>query len=166
MSIQNTDFTTIIQYGRRYCDPPVKSRPGCRAIIVKEGKILLSYETNTKVYMSPGGGLEKGETLEECCTRELQEEAGYIVNPVKRFVTINEYFDDTLYINNYFICEITGTCQSSLTEIEIAHGITPVWVDINDALKIFGKYESKRDDIASLYLREFTVINKYLESEI
>ena len=152
----------LTQYGRIYSDPPLKTRPGARALIIKEGKILLSYETNTNVYMTPGGGLEKGESLEECCIRELREEAGYEVIPQKHFVVFNEYWLETLYVNNYFICEITGECNRNLTDIEIEHGITPVWVEIDEALQIFGDYESKREDIKSLYLREFTVLNKFL----
>ena len=63
---------TINQYAKNYADPPEGVRQASRAIIVKDGKILLTYETNTDVYMSPGGGLEEGETLEECCKRELR----------------------------------------------------------------------------------------------
>ena len=153
---------TLTQYGRIYSDPPERIRTGSRAIIIKDNKILLSYETNTNVYMSPGGGLEAGESLEECCIRELREEAGYNVIPQKQFVIFNEHWLETLYVSNYFICEIAGECERSLTDIEIEHGITPVWVEIDEALRIFGEYESKREDIKSLYLREFTILNKYL----
>ena len=152
----------LTQYGRIYSDPPEKTRPGARAIIIKDGKILLSYETNTNVYMTPGGGLEKGETLEECVIRELREEAGYEVKPLEYLLEFNEYWLETLYINNYFVCEIIGECNRSLTDIEIEHGITPVWLEISEALKIFGNYKNKREDIMSLYKREFTVINKLL----
>lgn len=114
--------------------------------------------------MSPGGGLENGETLEECCIRELREETGFKIRPLKHFIIINEYCFETLYISNYFICEKIGKEKQSLTEIEIEHGIAPVWLEIEKAIEIFGAYASKREDIASLYLREFTVLNKYLKS--
>ena len=152
----------LTQYGRIYSDPPERIRPGARALIIKDGKILLSYETNTDVYMSPGGGLEEGESLEECVIRELREEAGYEVKPIRYFLEFKEYWLETLYISNYFICEIKGECKQSLTDIEIEHGITPVWIDIDEALTIFGNYSTKREDIMSLYKREFTVLNKYL----
>ena len=129
--------------------------------MVKDNKILLSYEKNTGVYMTPGGGLEANETLEECCVRELEEETGLLVMPLNYFLIINEFCFETKYVSNYFLCELIGQSKQSLTEIEIEHGITPVWVDIETAIELFGDYASKREDIASLYFREFTVINKY-----
>lgn len=154
---------TLIQYAKTYSDPPEKERVASRGLVVENGKLLLSYERNTGVYMSPGGGVEDGETLENCCIRELREETGYDVKPIKHFIVINEYCFETLYISNYFICERVGNSKQALTEIEVEHGITPVWVDLKEALEIFGAYASKREDVASLYLREFTVINKFLD---
>lgn len=154
----------INQYAKTYSDPPEKKRISSRGIVIENGRILLSYEKNTGVYMSPGGGLEEGESLDDCCIRELREETGYEVKPIKRFVVINEYCFETLYISNYFICERVGKSEQALTEIEVEHGITPVWVEIDKAFEIFGAYESKREDIASLYLREFTVLNKLSDS--
>lgn len=151
------------QYAKTYSYPPEKERIAGRGLIVENGKVLLSYEKNTDVYMSPGGGLEEGETLEECCIRELREETGYIVTPIKHFLVINEYCFETLYISNYFICRTEGKAEQALTDIEVEHGITPVWVDFDKALEIFGSYPTKREDISSLYLREFTVLSKYLE---
>ena len=49
------------------------------------------------------------------------------------------------------------------TKIEIEHGIVPEWVKIEDALAIFGTYNEKTPDVRSLYIRELTTINKYLE---
>lgn len=153
---------SINQFAKTYSMPPLKERVASRGLIVENGKILLSYETNTDVYMTPGGGLEAGETLEECCVRELKEETGYDIMPVKRFIVINEYCFDTLYISNYFVCKINKKSEQSLTQIEIEHGMKPVWLDINKAIGIFAEYPNKREDISSLYFREFTVLNKLL----
>lgn len=155
----------INQYAKTYSDPPEKERIASRGLIVENGKILLSHELNTGVYMSPGGGLEEGETLEDCCIRELKEETGYEVRPIKHFVVINEYCFETLHVSNYFICEKLGESKQALTEIEIEHGITPEWVELEKALEIFGDYASKREDISSLYLREYTVLNKYIKMD-
>lgn len=147
-----------------HSDPPERIRHSGRAIIIKDNKILLSHELNTNIYMSPGGGLEENEALNECCEREVEEETAYIVTASDEFVTVNEYCFETLYISHYFPCEITGLGKSTLTPTEIEHGITAEWVEIRKALEIFGKYEEMREDWRSLYLREFTVLNKYLES--
>ena len=164
MNIENTDIEIIEIISKHHSNPPEKIRHSGRGIIIKNNKILLSHEINTGVFMSPGGGLEKNETLNECCEREVLEESGYIVKSTDEFITVKEYCFETLYISHYFPCEITGEGKTSLTETEIAHGITAEWVDINEALDIFSKYEEKREDWRSLYLREFTVMNKYLES--
>lgn len=157
------DVEFINQYAETYSDPPERERIAARGIVVSEGKILLSHELNTGVYMTPGGGLEDCETLEDCCIRELKEETGYDVKPICHFLTINEYSFETKYISNYFICEVTGEGKQTLTEIEIEHGIVPEWVTIKDALEIFGAYDTKAPDVRSLYIRELTTINKYLQ---
>lgn len=157
------EFETINQYAEIYSDPPERVRVAGRGIVVRDGKILLSHELNTGVYMSPGGGLEEGETLEECCARELMEETGYAVKPLFQFLKINEYSFETMYVSNYFICEVTGEGKQTLTEIEVEHGIVPEWVKIEDALAIFGTFDEKTPDVRSLYIRELTTINKYIE---
>ena len=161
----NNNCETINQYSEHYDDPPKRVRKASRGLVIDDDKILLSYEVNTDVYMSPGGGVEVGETLEACCVRELLEETGYIVKPVKPFVIINEYCFETMYESNYFICEITGTGERTPTDSEIEHGTVPVWMKINKALEIFKNQASKGEDIRSLYTRELTVLNKYLSEE-
>ena len=150
----------IEQISHTYTAPYKNKRVSCRAIIIKDGRILLSHETNKGNYMSPGGGIENGETSEECVEREVLEETGYIVKAIKPFITINEYCYDTLYVNRYFICEITGNGQRNLTENEKFKKMEPEWVDLNKAEEIFGANESLPPDKASLYLREYTILKK------
>ena len=153
---------TINQYAETYSDPPERVRVAGRGIVVSDGKILLSHELNTGVYMTPGGGLEEGETLEDCCRREVREETGYDVEPLYQFLRINEYSFETMYVSNYFVCEVTGEGKQMLTEIEVEHGIVPEWVSIEDALTIFGTFDEKTPDVRSLYIRELTTIKKYI----
>lgn len=154
------DLEVITQFAKTYIDLPERVREGCRAIIVENGKVLLSWEERKDVYMSPGGGVENGESLEECVIRELSEEAGYNVKVIKPLFKVNEYCFETLWINNYFLCEIEGECEQHLTESEKYNRVKPVWIEIEKAIEIFGEYESKTVDHASLYLREYTVLNK------
>lgn len=164
-SIEKTDPNkTISQYSSTYNEPYKRKCISCRAIIVDNGKILLSYESKTGFYMSPGGSLEEGETNEECVTRELAEEAGYTTEVISPFITVNEYCYDTLYISRYFICRVTGTCERALTETEQFKGMEPQWVDIDKAEKLFSEYKKHTPDKESLYLREYTVIREFKSS--
>ncbi len=154
------NFETIKQFARVYTYPPERVRVGCRGIVVKDNKVLLSYEERTGVYMSPGGGLENGETLEECVARELQEETGFKVKPLEAFLKVKEYAYEVLWENNYFICEIEGECERNLTESEKYNKVSAKWVEIDKAIEIFSDYQSRPTDKASLYLREYTVLKK------
>lgn len=159
---------TIHQYGRQFDETPERIRVACRAIITDGNKILLSHELNTGVYLIPGGGLESGETLEECCKREIREETGYEIKAVKHLFTVNEHFRNILYVSNYFLCEIIGKGEQSLTENEIEHGVVPEWVEIKNALEIFGSYGDYaeiNEEIEGQYKREYTVICKYFKKQ-
>ncbi len=160
------DFETIHQYGRVYSETPERIRKGSRGFLVKGGKILLSHELNTGVYLIPGGGAEGDETAEECCIRELAEETGYVVKTLKQMLEIHEHFREILYISRYFICEITDECERKPTESEILHGAEPEWVEIEKALEIFGAYGHYAEideEIEGQYKREFTAINYYIK---
>lgn len=70
---------TINIYGENKYEQSTKYREACRGIVLKEDKILLTYEVNTDQWFIPGGGLESGETIKECCARELAEETGHSI---------------------------------------------------------------------------------------
>ena len=71
-----------------------KTRAGSRAVILRDGMILLSHETVTGWWLVPGGGMENGETSEMCCVREVEEETGYMVRPLQEFLTLYEYYEE------------------------------------------------------------------------
>lgn len=58
-------------------------RHACRGILVNNGKVLLSYETVFGKYIIPGGGVEEGETFQQCCEREMLEETGMKVRALE-----------------------------------------------------------------------------------
>lgn len=152
----------INQYSKTYHGDIRKKRVACRGLVIENSKILLTYEQNKDVYMSPGGGVEVGETFEVCCRREIMEEAGLDVRVGEHLFTINEYVFDELYIAHYFLCEVVGKGKPSLTPTEIDHGVTPRWLEIEKAIEIFSHYKEKTPDHESLYFREYTVLNKFL----
>lgn len=62
-------------------------RETCFGICVKEGKLLLVKKNEQFSFI--GGGIEKGETHEDCLKREFIEEAGYQFLSIKPFITID-----------------------------------------------------------------------------
>jgi ADP-ribose pyrophosphatase YjhB (NUDIX family) len=121
---------TVDIFGKNQLPEVNKSRIACRGFIVKDGKILICHEIVDKQFFSPGGGIEKDETLEECCIREVGEETGVIVKVQKPIVTVNEYYEDWKYITHYYICEAVEEAKTHLTKEEISRGLVPEWVDI------------------------------------
>ncbi len=147
-------------------DTFTKTRDGCRAIIIKDGMILLTHETNTGWWLLPGGGMEEGETPEECCIREVEEETGAIVRPVDRFLHVYEYYEEYRYGGYCFICEYVGQGQMKPTEAEIRRGIEPKWIPLQDAIDIFSKHKSyaeTSEEQRGSYFREYTVLSEYMD---
>lgn len=158
-------------FGDCYNENPTKVREACRAIIVKDDNILISYEEKNNQLMLPGGGIELGETHKQCLIREIEEETGYVVEIKEKVITINEYYDDTLWINYYYTCNIVGVGSIKLSQTEIQEGMIAKWVDLNECLKIFKSY--KHDPCrgtgvfkVSLYKREYIALTEYVMSRV
>jgi 8-oxo-dGTP pyrophosphatase MutT (NUDIX family) len=65
----------------------VKHRPTARIMLVNEGKEVLLYKTHFDPevqlpprWLTPGGGIDEGETAQEAAVRELFEETGMRVD--------------------------------------------------------------------------------------
>jgi ADP-ribose pyrophosphatase YjhB (NUDIX family) len=64
-------------------------RVGCSAIIWDEQreKLLLTQRSDNGRWCLPGGALDPGENVEECCVREVLEETGLVVQ-IERLVGV------------------------------------------------------------------------------
>ena len=142
-------------------------RHASRGILVNDGKVLLSYETVFSKYIIPGGGVEEGETFEECCVRELLEETGMKVRTEGEYMEIEELFEDWQHFCHYFVCELVqDTGCMHLTAGEKEAGYKNVWVPLDEAIEIFGDYERfHADNIADygLYRREYHALKEFRE---
>lgn len=165
---QNADkpVKTVEIHGANAYKTFSKTRAGCRGIIIKDSLMLISHEVNTDYFLIPGGGLEAGETPEECCVREVLEETGYIVKPVVPFITINEYYEEYKFISHYFICDVIGKSQQNLTSEEIKRGLIPEWVSPDKMLELYSKHQdfaATNEEKRGAYLREYTALTEYFE---
>lgn len=82
-------------------------RIAARGIILSGNELIFIHrirmENNKKIeyYVFPGGGVEEGENLHDCITRELMEELGIEVNVIKTIYRLEKEKD----IEYYLLCE-------------------------------------------------------------
>ena len=156
-------FVKIV--GANYLGEYCVTRKSCRAIVIEKDNILLVYETKTNTWMIPGGGQEKKETEKECVIRELAQETGYLVEPIRCSLVINEYYRDERFVLKYYFSTIKGKTAISLTDVEKQNGMEPRWIPIKDAISIFSDYQkyAETDEMRrGLYLREYSTLTKVL----
>ena len=153
--------------GDNYSGSYKYTRYACRGIVIKEDKILLSYEIKKDFWMLPGGGRENNEENNECVIRELQEETGYVVITKKQTVVVIEYYENIRYVSFYFLCEIVGETSTHLTEEEIENKLERRWNPLKEALNIFSRNEEYRniyEEKRGAYLREYTALKRMIEN--
>ena len=106
-----------------------------RAIIIHDDKLISMYRENKDriFYTFPGGGMEGDETEEDCVKREVFEEFGIIVKPVKKVYTYEsqssiEHFYTAEWISGEF-----GSGKGEEFDKKQANGVyKPLMIDIAD----------------------------------
>src|SRR4030095_10104949 len=58
-------------------------RPGVAAGICEDGGVLLQRRDDTGRWGLPGGGVEPGESVRQAVIREVREETGLLVEPIR-----------------------------------------------------------------------------------
>ncbi|MGO9012394.1 MAG: NUDIX hydrolase [Bryobacteraceae bacterium] len=127
---------------RRY---PKRPLIGVGALIFRRGRILMAQRGKQPLkgaWSLPGGALETGESLDAAVRREVREETGLEVKPVKVFEIFERIMRDSRGATEYhyvlidYICRVTGgelragddACrvewvrQRDLKELEITEG--------------------------------------------
>lgn len=95
---------------------------GVRAIVrSRDGKFLLVRHTYTPGWHLPGGGVEKGETIERALRKELEQETGLelVGRPRLHGVFLNDGVSGRDHVFVY-LCDVSNDVPSNRTSIEIA----------------------------------------------
>ncbi|MBO4688812.1 MAG: NUDIX domain-containing protein [Clostridiales bacterium] len=156
---------TIEIHGLNSFDTWEKERTACRGLVVKDGKLLLSYETVTDQWMIPGGGLEEGEDEKNCLIREMEEETGLLVEPSDCLLEIDEFYEEWKFVSRYFLCTVVGEGKIAMTEREIEVGMEPRWLPIDEITEIFSRHADYTDTDEmrrGMYLREYTALKELM----
>ncbi|MBQ7917756.1 MAG: NUDIX domain-containing protein [Clostridia bacterium] len=113
----------------------MEKRESCRAIIFKDEKMVAMYrEKNGRTYYTfPGGGMDEGETINECVKREVIEEFGIVVKPIREVYT---YEDEKTY-QHFILCDWEsgelGTGEGEEFQGDASRGVyEPMLIDIEN----------------------------------
>lgn len=70
--------------------------------------VLQGKREEEKRWSVPSGGLEKGETLEECCIREVWEETGYHIEVIEKVHEKTGVTFNILVHVHYYVVKVVG----------------------------------------------------------
>ncbi|MBP0969490.1 MAG: GNAT family N-acetyltransferase [Oscillospiraceae bacterium] len=153
--------------GENYSGITSGVRRACRGIVTDGSRILMSRETVADQWMIPGGGMEEGETAQQCAEREVAEETGYEVEAYEPVLEVDEYYEEMKYETLYFRCRIIGRTETHLTQREMDAGAVPFWADRDEMIEIFSHHEEFAEENEmkrGLYQREFTALKEIFRS--
>jgi len=118
------EYNDLIDYRRR---------DGCYAVIFDEKRQqVAAIITASGHYFLPGGGMDEGETPEECLRREVLEETGYQINIGAYIGKAQRYFissqkEPLLSNGMFYTAELTEKIQAP---VEDDHDIT--WINLEN----------------------------------
>jgi 8-oxo-dGTP pyrophosphatase MutT (NUDIX family) len=119
-------------------------RTAVKGVILRGRTLLMVYSPQMDEYDFPGGGLHEGETHSDGLHREIQEECGMLLASLgAEMGAVIEYdfpmesgYDVFKMTSHYYHCEVQdGSVPQKLEDYEQELGLTPVWVDIDQAIQ-------------------------------
>src|SRR6266542_2546497 len=99
-------FIRVLYFGFRiYCFIFRPIRMGVRVMMVQDEKVWLVRQTYMRGWFMPGGGIKKGETLEEAARREAREETGAELGKLTLMGAYSNFTEWKSDHNIVFICK-------------------------------------------------------------
>ncbi len=130
-------------------------RRGVVAVIVDDGRLLVIRRSQRVVapgaFCFPGGAIEPGETEPEAMIREIQEELGVCVRPVRRIWQSVTPWNVHL---SWWLVAADANCnwRPCPQEVTSVHWLTPA-----EIATLPGLLESNHQFLAALAAREFDI---------
>lgn len=114
-------FIRILYYAFRiYCFIFRPMRMGVRAMMIEDDKVWLVRQTYVGGWFMPGGGVKRGETLDQAARREAKEETGADLGELKLLGAYTNFTEWKTDHNIVFICyefKFTGKPDAEIAEL-------------------------------------------------
>ncbi len=123
--------------------PKIDSREAVRAIIIRDGLVLLMFSEKDQMYGTPGGGITLNESKLDTLYRELLEEVGAKSVKIIEYLGYTEEIRESrslkgkvLKINSYYYqVDVLQFVSANLEEHEEEMGLKPRWVGVDEAIR-------------------------------
>lgn len=126
---------------------------GSAAVCMNENnEVLMVKSYHSDAWAIPSGGIEKGETPEECCVREVMEETGYRVAIVEKLFVKEVTITNIQVQTHYFKVRKLGESSGINDPDNIIE--TVAWKSLNDLETIEHAYPEDKE----LLIRSITSI--------
>lgn len=128
---------------------------GAAAVCINEKNELLMVKQGSpdepKRWSVPSGGLENGETLEQCCIREVKEETGYDIQIMQNLFVKKEAILGYKIEAHYFLVEVIGGTRSIQDPDNLIYEVA--WKTADDLKKLQLSYPDDRELLLELLER-------------
>ena len=136
-----------------------------RLIIIKKGKILLSYTEDEKFYFYIGGKVEYGETIIQACQREIEEECGGAKFTFKKILYVRDYIklkQNEHSLELYILGDIDKFKEIEKIRDKEHPDHYQTWVDLNKLFRIDIRPKNLINQLTIDYQNNFPDGTKYL----
>lgn len=99
-----------------------RPKVGVGVIVVRDDKVLMGKRQGSHgqaTWSFGGGHLEFGESIEDCARRELREEAGIVIDNIRRVAFTNDVFPDKHYVTLFVAADyVSGEPTTNKCEMD------------------------------------------------